>query len=58
MNVTIAESFGLSMLGMGVVFIVLIFLMYIIHLMSAVIKAAGSRKGKRAGESGSEGELK
>ena len=58
MDVTIAESFGLSMLGMGIVFIVLVFLMYIIYLMSAIIKTADRRHEKKAGESGARGEQK
>ena len=58
MDVTVAESFGLSLLGMGIVFIVLVFLMYIIYLMSAILKTAARRREKKAGESGTGGELK
>jgi len=57
MRVTIPEALGLSLLGMGVVFVVLIFLMYIIYLMSAIIKNVGKRREIRAAESESGGEL-
>ena len=58
MNVSIPEAFALSLLGMAVVFVVLIFLMYIINLMSVIIKASVRRKEKKTAGSGTGGELK
>ena len=55
MNVSIPEAFGLTLLGMVVVFVVLIFLMCIIYVMSAIIKYAGKRRDKKTGISGSGG---
>ena len=37
-NVSIGESFGLSVLGMFVVFLVLVFLMIVIYIMTAIIR--------------------
>ena len=55
MNVTIPEAFGLSLLGMAVVFMVLVFLMCIIYIMSSIVKVAGKRREKKSEISGSGG---
>ncbi|MDR0490144.1 MAG: OadG family protein [Oscillospiraceae bacterium] len=45
MDVSIPEAFGYSLLGIAVVFIVLIFLMFIVWLMSLILKPKAAKLG-------------